>query len=152
MSRNQRLTLVAAFVVVAVVGFVIASSGGDDDKSSGNQAAQTTPRGSVGKRTRTHSAQPGPIVEKIVIKGNVVQGGVRSIKVKTGDRVRIVVSSDTPDQLHLHGYDVEKEAKPGAPARFGFKADLEGVFELESHTAEHAGLEPAVAKLVVEPS
>ena len=41
---------------------------------------------------------------------------------------------------------------PGAPARFNFTADAEGVFELESHTAEDAGLEPLVARLVVNPS
>ena len=56
--------------------------------------------------------------------------------------MRIVVSSDVPDEIHLHGYDIEKEAAPGKPARFRFKADAEGAFELESHAAEDAGEEP----------
>ena len=38
------------------------------------------------------------------------------------------------------------------PARFSFKADLEGVFEIESHAAEDAGQEPLIANLVVNPS
>jgi hypothetical protein len=63
-----------------------------------------------------------------------------------------VVSSDAPDEIHLHGYDIELEAAPGAPARFSFKANLEGVFEMESHTAEDAGQEPLIANLVVNPS
>jgi hypothetical protein len=32
-----------------------------------------------------------------------------------------------------------------------FKANIEGSFELESHTAEHEGKEPLIAHLHVEP-
>ena len=53
--------------------------------------------------------------------------------------MRIVVSSDAADEIHLHGYDIEKNAAPGTPARFNFKANIEGVFEIESHAAEDAG-------------
>ena len=66
--------------------------------------------------------------------------------------MRIVVSADAHDDIHLHGYDIEKEVGPGEPARFDFKASLEGQFEMESHVAEDAGREPKVANLVVEPS
>ena len=71
---------------------------------------------------------------------------------KKGDRVRIVVSSDAPDDIHLHGYDIEKPVEKGKPARFDFVADIEGIFELESHVAEDAGRDPLVGKLTVEPS
>ena len=79
-------------------------------------------------------------------------GGVKTIKAKRGDTVRIVVSSDAPDEIHLHGYDIEREAEPGKPANFRFKADAEGAFELESHAAEDAGKEPLVAHLLIGPS
>jgi hypothetical protein len=65
--------------------------------------------------------------------------------------VRIVVSSDAPDEIHLHGYDIEKEVEPGKPAVFAFTAAIEGIFEMESHVAEDAGRDPQVAKLTVEP-
>ena len=32
---------------------------------------------------------------------------------------------NTPDEIHLHGYDIERTAKPGHPARFRFEADAE---------------------------
>ena len=79
-------------------------------------------------------------------------GGPKTITVEKGDRVRIVVSADAQDDIHLHGYDIEKKAGPGQPARFDFKASIEGQFEMESHVAEDAGREPPVANLVVEPS
>jgi hypothetical protein len=63
-----------------------------------------------------------------------------------------VVSSDAHDDIHLHGYDIEKPVEAGKPARFKFKASIEGIFEMESHVAEDAGKDPLVGKLTVEPS
>ena len=80
-----------------------------------------------------------------------MKGRIQHIEADTGDIVRFVVISDAADDIHLHGYDVEKEAAPGAPARFRLKADLEGVFEIESHVAQDSGREPLIARLVVEP-
>jgi hypothetical protein len=62
------------------------------------------------------------------------------------------VSADAEDDIHLHGYDIEKTVQPGKPATFKFTADIEGIFEIESHVAEAAGREPLVGKLTVEPS
>jgi hypothetical protein len=42
------------------------------------------------------------------------------------------------------------EVEPGKPAMFHFPADIEGIFEMQSHT-EHEGREPLLAKLTVEP-
>ena len=153
MTRNQRIGLVVAALVVAVIAFVIASPGGDDD---GDKAAQTTPTttetGTGTTETQAEApAPPKPEVTRIEIRGGEVAGGPPDVRAKNGDTVEIVVSSDAPNDLHLHGYDIEKTAKPGQPARFKFKANAEGEFELESHTAEHAGLEPIVATLIVEP-
>jgi hypothetical protein len=159
MSRNQRLALVVAALAVAVIAFVIVSPGGDDDgNSDSTNAVETAPArndeqpGGSTAPAQTTPAEPKPAVTRIQIAGGEVEGGVKSIKVTKGDRVRIVISADAPDTLHLHGYDIEKTAEPGTPAVFAFTANLEGVYELESHTAEDAGLEPAVARLAVEPS
>ena len=93
-----------------------------------------------------------PPPDEITLRGAKPVGGMQRIATKKGDTVRIVVTSDARDELHLHGYDIERVAAPGKPARFRFKASTEGVFELESHTAEHAGLEPLIARVVVQPS
>jgi len=145
MSRNQRIGLIVAALVVAVLAFVIASPGGDDE---GDQAAQTTPT----MQSETEApAPPQPEATRIQIRGGEVVGGPAEIRVKKGDVVRIVVSADAPDDIHLHGYDVEKKVAPGKPARFRIKADLEGEFEIESHVAEDAGRDPLVGTVIVEP-
>lgn len=158
MSRNARIALIVAALLVAVVGFVLASPGGDDD--SGEQAAQTTTQAETAPdettpaeaATETEPADPpAPEVTRIRIRGGEVVGGAPDITVTSGDVARIVVSSDAPDDIHLHGYDIEKQAAPGQPARFRVKADIEGSFEIESHVAEDAGGDPLVARLNVEP-
>jgi FtsP/CotA-like multicopper oxidase with cupredoxin domain len=155
MSRNQRIVLVVGALVVAVVAFIVAQPGDDDDStpsSSGTQT-QTTADDATDTETETQPEEPAePPVTRISVKGGVIAGDVKSIEVAKGDTVRIVVSSDVEDEIHLHGYDIEKEAGPGKPARFEFKADVEGAFELESHVAEDAGEEPLLARLLVGPS
>lgn len=163
MSRNQRIGLLLAALAVAVVAVVVAlASGGEDDE--GSQAAQTaqetTATGSAGNTDtgtdtteQPHETVPAePPVTRIRLEGGQVAGGPADIKVTKGDTVRIVVSADAPNDIHLHGYEIEKPAEPGQPARFIFKANIEGIFELESHVAEDAGMDPLVGKLTVEPS
>jgi FtsP/CotA-like multicopper oxidase with cupredoxin domain len=162
MSRNQRIALVVAAVAVAVLAFVIAQPGDDED---GGERAATTPAqtdtgggsGDGGAQAPTATEEeppppPEPEVTRIQIRDGSVVGGPKDIEVTRGDTVRIVVTSDAPDEIHLHGYDITRNPEPGKPARFQFTADAEGAFEIESHVAEDAGLDPLVARLVVEPS
>jgi FtsP/CotA-like multicopper oxidase with cupredoxin domain len=162
MSRNQRIMLVVAALAVAVIAFVIASPGSDD--GDGEQAAQTTTtqtetEAETEAETETEvetqtepQPPPEPEVTRVRIRGGQVVGGAKTIDVAKGEAVRLVVAADAPDEIHVHGYDITKNAGPGAPARFVFRADLEGVFEVESHVAEDAGRNPLVARLVVNPS
>jgi hypothetical protein len=149
MNRNQRLGLIVAVVVIAVAAFVIAKPSGSDDTASTPAGAGSTKTSGGG--TKTETADKGPSVTRIAIRGTAVQGGVKTVTVKKGDPVHIVVTVDKPNTLHLHGFDIEKRAAPGKPARFDLKANIEGQFELESHTFEDAGMEAGVAKLLVEP-
>ena len=156
MSRNGRVALIVAALVVAVLAFVIASPGNDDE--GGGQAAQTTTQAETGGDETTPAetdsepaGPPEPEVTRIRVRGGEVVGGPADITVQNGDVVHIVVATDAPDDIHLHGYDIEKPAAPGQPARFKVKADIEGSFEMESHVAEDAGRDPLIARLNVEP-
>jgi FtsP/CotA-like multicopper oxidase with cupredoxin domain len=166
MSRNQRIALVVAAVAVAVVAFLIAQPGDEDD---GGERAATTPAqtetgGSADGGTADGGTEappeteeeppppPEPEVTRIQMRAGQVVGGAQDIEVTQGDTVRIVVTSDAPDEIHLHGYDITRNPAPGQPARFRFNADAEGAFEIESHVAADAGKDPLVARLVVEPS
>jgi FtsP/CotA-like multicopper oxidase with cupredoxin domain len=159
MSRNTRIALIVGALLVAVVGFVVLRPADDDDESEGSAATATgqtgTVDGSAEPQATTETEPPPPerpAVTRIAIVGGSVQGGAKTIEVGQGETVRIVVTADAPDEIHLHGYDIERNAAPGQPARFRFTADAEGEFEMESHVAEDAGKDPLVARLVVGPS
>ena len=68
------------------------------------------------------------------------------IKVREGDRVRLRVTSDERIEIHLHGYDVEREVTPGEPATLSFEADFTGRFEIEDHESEEV-----LGVLIVQP-
>jgi FtsP/CotA-like multicopper oxidase with cupredoxin domain len=148
MSRNQRLGLVALALAVAVVAFVLARPGDDDD--DGERAATTQARTTetATETTPTATAEAPPPVTRIQVRGGAAVGGVKRIEVKKGDTVRLrVSSSDTSDEVHVHGYDLKRDMAPGRPVSFEFEAKIEGVFEIELEGAHHQ-----IASLVVEPA
>jgi FtsP/CotA-like multicopper oxidase with cupredoxin domain len=155
MSKAGRLGLLALALVVAVLAFVVLKPGDDDEKVDGTPAAQTAKSPTATSPSAQEPPTDGPDAvpsRTITLTKHAANGGAPEIKAAKGQTVRFVVTSDAPDEIHVHGYDIEREVAPGEPARFSFKADIEGIFEIESHEAEHAGEDALIAKLVVEPS
>ncbi len=109
------------------------------DASDGASAATTKPTPSTPASEDSESLA-------IDVKGGTPVGGVKSLTVKKGDRVRFTVSSDTTSEIHVHAYDIMKDAGPGKPATFDFKAAIEGIFEVE---VEDTGEQ--IVKLTVNP-
>ena len=63
-------------------------------------------------------------------------GDTGRVQVAVGTAVTLVVTSDVADEVHVHGYDIEKELSPGTPATLQFDATVPGVFEVELHHAD----------------
>ena len=70
-----------------------------------------------------------------VADGSVV-GGVPRFEVSVGDLVRVTVTSDVGDEVHLHVYDLVVMVDASTPAVLDLEATVPGVFEAELH---HAG-------------
>jgi hypothetical protein len=68
------------------------------------------------------------------------------ITVSEGDRVVLRISTHSATEVHVHGYDLEREVEPDEAARLSFEADLTGRFEIEDHETEEE-----LGTLVVEP-
>ncbi len=81
----------------------------------------------------------------------------RTLRVGKGDTLRLTVTSDTPGELHVHGYRVGARVAAGIPAELRFKAFASGRFPVEWHGAEgtvekaraHHG--PPLAVIEVQP-
>ncbi len=63
-----------------------------------------------------------------------VVGGIMTpdeITVDEGDQVNLRITSDSPIEFHLHGYNLSEEIEPGEPAELSFDAAITGRFEIE---------------------
>jgi maltose-binding protein MalE len=142
MSTGARLGILAGIIVVAVVALVIASGGGDDNNTSTSTSTTTA----ATTTTETQSQPAGPPTFTVTVKNAKPVGGVENIKVKKDAEVRLVVKSDTADEIHIHGYDLKKDVEAGGTARFAFKANIDGGFEIELEDHKEQ-----IAELTVQP-
>ena len=77
---------------------------------------------------------PGPVKRfELYIQHGKILTDERTIRVSQGDQVELYWSSDKPDVLHLHGYDIHTKVTPHFPAVMQFKAHASGRFPVESH-------------------
>ena len=129
MTPARRIALLAAVVVIAVVGFIVLKP----DEGSKKQSAEpaSTPKPTAGT-TETKPAQPpSPPVANIQVRDGKPVGGVRELEFSKGETVDFFVTSDVVDHVHVHGYDVMKDVKPGKRVRVKFKGRLDGQYEIE---------------------
>jgi hypothetical protein len=110
------------------------SRAGTSSSSSSNSSSPSTsaPESSA---TSTPTGAPGNGTQiSISPTGGEASGQVGGrVSVGLGDPVTITVTSDTPDEIHVHGYDLTAPIGPGTPGTLTFDATIPGVFEVELH-------------------
>jgi hypothetical protein len=129
----MRIALALGAVAVAVVLFLVLRPEGDGDEAATTESAATTAETEPGTTTQpattTAPAEPEPV--RVVFRDGRVRGGVQTFSFEQGDRVRLIVRADVADHVHVHGFDLFADVAPGRPARFTFRADLSGSFDIE---------------------
>jgi FtsP/CotA-like multicopper oxidase with cupredoxin domain len=70
------------------------------------------------------------------IQNGKLISGPTVVKVHQGDKVRLRFSSNVPDELHLHGYNLKAQLRAGTEASLEFKASKTGRFGFELHHAK----------------
>ena len=135
MNRSVLFVLGGAVVVVALF-LVFRSTGDSSSTTTTGQTTSTT-------TTSTATAPLQRVVIPITVKGARPVGGIRHDEVKQGKRVSLVViSTDTNDEVHLHGHDLHADIE-GGKAQINFTAKIAGRFEaeLEQHGVQILDLE-----------
>lgn len=103
---------------------------------------------SCGTNATTADPTPTGPAKELAVKlaqGNVTPSAER-VEVKVGTLVKITVTTDKEDELHVHGYDKKLTVVPSAARTLTFLADKTGLFEIEFHKADKL-----IYQLVVTP-
>jgi len=117
----RRLAAVALLVVLA-----LAAVGCGDDSASDTTADPSS--------TGATDADAADSVITLDVVDDALVGGVRREAVSQGDTVLLIVTGDSSDQVHVHGYDRYVELVDG-DGELTFTALIPGIFEVELEAA-----------------
>ena len=70
---------------------------------------------------------------QVAVKDGKVTPATHRVPVAKGDTVKLVVTTDTADEVHVHGVDIEKATSPGKPVTITFVAKDPGIYDVETH-------------------
>jgi heme/copper-type cytochrome/quinol oxidase subunit 2 len=84
--------------------------------------------------TETSADEPQERIYDVAIEGGAMDPD--EISVEEGDFVTLRLTSESPVEVHMHGYDVEGDVLPGEETELSFEADATGRFEIEDHETE----------------
>lgn len=77
------------------------------------------------------SAAPGARQLHLVVSGSSVTGDTGTVDVRLGQPVRLTVTSDVADEVHVHGADVHADVAAGGTVVLDFVQSAPGRFEVE---------------------
>ena len=132
--------LAASALALAGCGGGSSQADATTETDAGTETAQATTPATTTTETATTTtteattpSAPKPRTITVVVESGRPRGGIARPTVAKGAKVVVVVRTDAGEEVHLHGYDIEKPVTPGTPVRIPFTADLPGRFELELH-------------------
>ena len=98
-------------------------------------AEESTSAASSSSAPASTTASPAGQRIEVQVTGGQASGDTGRVPVAADEHVTLVITSDTADEVHVHGYDLEAELTPGQPTEIAFDATIPGVFEVELHEA-----------------
>jgi len=125
--KHRALLFIVLGLVVAAILFAWLRP--PPDNAPATPAISQTPAGPA------MPVAPPPVASSFdfVVRNGARAAGPVAMQAKEGDDVEIKVTSDQPDELHLHGYDLHTPLKANEPAALYFKATHSGRFDVELH-------------------
>ena len=129
MTRTR--ACVAVVAVSALTGLLAACGGSSEPPAAQGSSTGASSSGASSAAASSTSAAGRTL--RVTIAGRTVTPAPSQVQVKPGETLTLVVTSDHDDELHAHGFEVEKELKAGVPTTVVLKTDLPGVYEVETH-------------------
>jgi hypothetical protein len=140
--------------VILVVTFLLLRPSAEDEGSTADTPTTTptatataTAESGTPAPDETPTPTPTPSPRPTVDPGPVLTGEeVEELRFEKGDTVRFRVRSPQADHVHIHGYDIMRDVKANQTTRISFKAEIDGIFEIEFEDAQ-----VPIAELRVDP-
>lgn len=125
-------------IITLLLGGVLVGCGSTDEQEDPGSSESPQQQLPQQEKSEAPDGDPEGTVIAIMVEGGEVKTSGDVVELSVGDPVRIEVTSDVADEIHVHGYERKLEIDAGATAIIRFIADIPGVFEVE---LEDAGLE-----------
>jgi hypothetical protein len=116
-------------LLVAACGGTATSSTPTSGSSSGSSAASSSASGS----TAAPSSAAAIRTLRVTVSGKDVSPAPARVPLAQGERLRLVVTIDHADEIHVHGFEVEREATAGQPVTIDLTGGVPGLYEVETH-------------------
>ena len=131
--RRRTSCLLAALLLAAVTGCAGEGEAEPSEPStSAASAASSAPESSA-----TSTDETEKVVEiSVAVTDGTVRPKPRRVEVDRDSQVRLLVTIDVDDTLHVHGFDIEEPLEAGRTTTVELVADQSGIFEVETHESE----------------
>lgn len=133
--------LLAAVTLLAAQTLVACSSGsgtaGAPPAAATSAPANSLPPSAASDPPSAGAASRSPAeafrTVAVTVAGRRVRPAPGQVAVRVGERLRITVTADAANQVHVHGVDVERDLAPDQPVSLVVAYDQPGVYEVELH-------------------
>jgi len=127
--------MLAIAAIIAVVAVVALGTGGDDETPAADrrtaQRTATTPQTSTDDASDDTAAAPQATPAPKPKPPLLTAATARTLTYNKGDTVVFRVRNSSAEEVHVHGYDIARDLPAGKTITLRFKADLEGIYEVE---------------------
>ena len=125
-----------ACALLAVVAMLLAACGSDEPTATPSTttaaaATSTTVDGAISTTAPSTTTSASVHTIEVTYANGQVVGGVRTETVRLGEKVRLRVTSDVAEEVHVHTYDVMADVAAGQTAEIELTATIPGRHEVE---------------------
>ena len=120
---SRASSLLACLVAAAVLGGCSSATQTSTSRDTSSPSASSV------------TIAPGRTIT-ITVRGKQVTPAPTRVEMRSSDVLRLVVTSDHDDELHAHGYDVERELVAGQPTTVDLTGAAPGLYAVETHDPE----------------
>lgn len=129
----------AALTAVALALLALTACG-SDDTAAAPAPSDPAATSALPSPSAPAAATPEPTVTpddaqvvSLTVAGGQVTGDTGRVEVPLGTTVRLTITTDAADQVHVHGFELTQALTPGQATQLEFVADQAGIFEVELH-------------------